>query len=129
MPVTYVIDTEEKLIRTRCIGNVTLDEVISHFRTLERDPVCPDILDVFLDLSEITSLPLSGQISAVAVEISRIKKKVRFNACAVVATGDALFGMLRMFSVVAGSYFTTIRVFRVTSEAEEWLVSQKSLAK
>ena len=129
MPVTYVIDTEEKLIRTRCIGNVTLNEVIAHFRTLERDPVCPDILDVFLDLSETTSLPLSGQISAVAVEISRIKKKVRFNTCAVVATRDALFGMLRMFSVVAAPYFTAIHVFRVACEAEEWLASQKSLAK
>ena len=129
MPVTYVIDTEEKLIRTRCIGNVTLDEVIAHFRTLERDPVCPEILDVFLDLSETTSLPLSGQISAVAVEISRIKKKVRFDTCAVVANRDALFGMLRMFSVVAGPYFTAIHVFRVASEAEEWLASQNSLAK
>src|SRR5438132_5438250 len=118
MPVTYVIDTEEKLIRTSCIGNVTLNEVIAHFRTLERDPVCPDILDVFLDLSETTSLPLSGQISAVAVEISRIKKKVRFNACAVVATRDALFGMLLMFYVVAGPYFSSILVLRVASDAE-----------
>jgi hypothetical protein len=129
MSVTYVIDTKEKLIRTTCVGNVTLNEVTAHFRTLERDPNCPDILDVFLDLSETTSLPLSGQISAVAVEISRIKKKVQFNTCAVVATRNALFGMLRMFSVVAAPYFTAIRVFRVASEAEEWLASQKSLAK
>ena len=129
MPVTYVIDTEEKLIRTRCIGNVTLNEVIAHLRTLEGDPVCPDSLDVFLDLSETTSLPLSGQISAVTVEFSRSKKKVRFNTCAVVATRDALFGMLRMFSVVAGPYFTAIHVFRGASEAEEWLASQISLAK
>jgi len=129
MPVSYNINAEEKFIHTRCVGNVTLDEVIAHFRTLEHDPACPDSLDVFLDLSEITSLPFTGQISAVAVEISRIKKKVRFNICAVVATRDALFGMLRMFSVVASPYFTAIRVFRVASEAEEWLASQKSLAK
>jgi len=129
MPVTYVINIEEKLIRTKCFGNVTINEVIAHFRTLERDPLCPDSLDVFLDLSETTSLPLSGQISAVAVEISRVKKKVRFNACAVVATRDALFGMLRMFSVVAGPYFQAIHVFRAASEAEEWLASQNSLAK
>ena len=63
------------------------------------------------------------------MEFSRIKKKVRFNTCAVVATRDALFGMLRMFSVVAGPYFTAIHVFRGASEAEEWLASQKSLAK
>ena len=38
MPVTYVIDAQQKLIRTKCIGNVTLPEVIGHFRELERDP-------------------------------------------------------------------------------------------
>src|SRR6058998_3912725 len=115
MPVTYTINAKEKLIRTRCTGNVTVHEVIDHFRTLERDPACPDSLDVFLDLSETTSLPFTGEITSVAVEISRIKKKVRFNICAVVATRDALFGMLRMFSVVAGPYFTAIRVFRGAS--------------
>jgi hypothetical protein len=129
MPVTYVIDTKEKLIRTSCVGDVTVHEVIEHFRTLERDPACPGRLDVFLDVSKTTSLPFTGEISAVAVEISRIKKKVRFNICAVVATRDALYGMLRMFSVLAGPYFTAIRVFRVADEAEEWLASQRSLAK
>jgi hypothetical protein len=128
MPVTYTINAEQKLIHTKCVGNVTFQEVITHFRTLEHDPACPDSLDVFLDLSETTSLPFAGQISAVAVEISRIKKKIRFNICAVVATRDALFGMLRMFSVVAGPYFTSIRVFRVASEAEGWLASQKSVS-
>jgi hypothetical protein len=129
MPVTYTINRKEKLIRTQCVGNVTVHEVIDHFRTLERDPDCPDSLDVFLDLSEITSLPFTGEITSVAVEISRIKKKVRFNICAVVATREALFGMLRMFSVVAGPYFTAIRVFRAAAQAEEWLASQKSLAR
>jgi hypothetical protein len=128
MAVTYTINAKEKLIRTNCTGNVTVREVIDHFRSLEGDPACPDSLDVLLDLSETTSLPFSGEISAVAVEISRIKKKVRFNICAIVATRDALFGMLRMFSVVAGPDFRAIRVFRVAAEAEQWLASEKSVA-
>jgi len=125
MPITYIIDTQEKLIRTRCVGNVTFQEVADHFRALERDPDCAARLDVFLDLSEITSLPASGQIAGVAREIARIQEKVRFNACAVVATRDALFGMLRMFGVLAEPYFTAISVFRVATEAEAWLASQK----
>src|SRR3954465_3035044 len=112
MPVTYVIDQREKLIRTRCIGNVVVGEVINHFRTLEQDPDSPDRLDVFLDVSETTSLPFTAEITAVAQEINRVRKKVRFGACAVVATGDALFGMMRMFAVLAGAYFSEIRVFR-----------------
>jgi len=129
MAVTYVIDPKEKLIRTTCVGNVTLPEVLGHFRELERDPNCADRLDVFLDLSETNSLPSTREIGAVAAEIARIKKKVRFNACAVVATRTALFGMLRMLEVMAGSYFGAFRVFRVASQAEEWLASQRSLAR
>lgn len=129
MPVTYVIDHQEKLIRTRCVGNVLVGEVVNHFRTLERDPNCPDRLDVFLDLGETTSLPFTAEITAVAQEINRVKNKVRFGACAVVASSDALFGMIRMFAVLAGAYFTEIRVFRVASEAEAWLAAQRSLVK
>jgi hypothetical protein len=129
MPVTYVIDAQQKLIRTKCIGNVTLPEVIGHFRELERDPDCPHQLDVFLDLSETGSLPLTHDISAVAAEIGRIRKKVRFNACAVVATRTALFGMLRMLEVMAAPYFGAFRVFRAASQAEEWLASQRSVTK
>jgi hypothetical protein len=28
-----------------------------HFRALEQDPDCPDALDVFLDLTELDSIP------------------------------------------------------------------------
>lgn len=129
MPVSYVIDPQEKLIRTRCIGNVLVGEVINHFRTLEQDPNCPDCLDVFLDLSKTTSLPFTAEITAVAQEINRVRNKVRFGACAVVASSDALFGMMRMFAVLAGAYFSEIRVFRGTGEAETWLSTHRSLAR
>jgi hypothetical protein len=129
MPVTYVINAQERLIRTRCIGNVVVGEVINHFRTLEQDPDCPERLDVFLDVSETTSLPFTAEITAVAQEINRVRKKVRFGACAVVATGDALFGMMRMFAVLAGAYFSEIRVFRSPGEAEAWLSAQRAIAR
>ena len=126
MPVTYIIDPKEKLIRTTCAGDVTLDEVFSHFRELEQDPNCLQPLDVFLDLSETSSVPLPQEIASVAAEIGRIRKTVRFNICAVVATRTALFGMLRMLEVIAGAYFAAFRVFRLADQAEEWLAFQRS---
>ena len=125
MPVTYTIDTKERVIRTRCIGMVTLAEVAGHFQELEGDPGCVEGLNVLLDLSEVESLPDSNQIRAVVLELKKIQKKVRFGACAVVAVRDALFGMLRMFEVMAQDYFRVIRVFRATTEAEVWLASQR----
>ena len=38
MPVSYRIDQDNGMIRTRCVGNVTFEEVVDHFRDLEEDP-------------------------------------------------------------------------------------------
>src|SRR5215813_5845170 len=125
MPVSYQIDQIQGIIRTKCLGNVTLDEVIEHFGALEQDPECPDHLDVLLDLSETTSKPNADQLKAVSNEIGRIRKRVRFDACAIVACQDALFGMARMFEVFAEDRFRATRVFRALDEAEKWLDSQR----
>ena len=127
MPITYRIDADKKTIRTKAVGYVTLQEVIDHFRALEHDPQCPERPDVFLDLSEVDSLPETPQISTVVNELKRIRAKRRFDACAILATNDALFGMMRMFEVLAENFFTVTRTFRIATEAEAWLASQQSL--
>ena len=126
--MTYKIDANKRIIWTRCVGLVTLQEVMDHFRTLEQDPDCPDLLDVFLDLSEVQSIPETRQISTVISEMNRIRGQVRFGACAILANRDALVGMMRVFEVMAENYFRVTCTFRVANEAEAWLVSQQSLA-
>lgn len=121
MPITYVI--ENGSIHTRCFGDVRLFEVVDHFQQLERDPNCSSTLDVFLDLSDMTSLPESGDLRQVAEAIARVQNVVKFGACAIVAPRDALYGMLRMFEVYAEEYFRVTRVFRSESEAEVWLTT------
>jgi len=125
MPVTYKIDAKERIIRTQCIGNVTLDEVINHFRALQQDPDCPPRLDVLLDLSATDSLPDSHQLETVSHEIGKLRGQVRFDLCAVIAPRDALFGMMRMFEVMTQPYFRATCVFRAAAEAEAWLLSQR----
>jgi len=126
MPVTYQIDKANGIIRTRCTGPVTIEEVIDHFRVLEQDPDCPVCVDVLLDLSEETSVPKKENLQDVTREISRIRGTVQFGTCAIVACTDALYGMLRMFEVFAEQYFRESYVFRKTSEAESWLTSRRS---
>jgi CheY-like chemotaxis protein len=124
-PISYRIDANKRLIHTKCVGSVKFDEVIHHFWELERDPVCPDRLDVFLDLRETTSLPESGQLMAVNNEIARIREKVAFGVCAIVTNRDALFEMMRVFEGLAQPYFREMRVFRAAAEAEKWLTLQR----
>jgi hypothetical protein len=125
MPVIYTIDGKEKVIRTRCIGNVTFAEVVGHFQVLQQDPDCPPRLDVLLDLSASTSLPQSSQLETVSREIGKLRERVRFDHCAVIAPREALFGMMRMFEVLAQPYFRATCVFREAAEAETWLVTQR----
>jgi hypothetical protein len=126
MPVTYSIDKAQGIIRTKCAGFVTLKQVVDHFRMLEQDPDCSSCLDVLLDLSETSSLPESVQLKAVSDEIGRIRTRVQFGACAIVATRDALFGMARVFEVFAAERFRATQVFRVYEDAEAWLASQRN---
>jgi hypothetical protein len=121
MSVTYRIDQAKRRIHTRCVGAVTLDEVLRHFADLVRDPGCPGRLDVLLDLRETTSLPTSYQLTAVTTEVARVRPRVQFDACAIIATQDALFGMARMFEVFAENYFGATRVFRTMDEGTSWL--------
>ena len=85
MPVTYQFDADKRTVRTKCLGTVTLEEVIDHFRALEEDSECPDRLDVLLDLTEVDSVPETRQISTVINEIKRVRGRVRFGACAIAA--------------------------------------------
>jgi hypothetical protein len=121
MSVTYRIDRTKRIIFTKCDGNVIPYEVSEHFQELERDPECPDRLNVLLDLSEMTSIPASEQLRVVSDQIGRIRGKVRFEYCAVVAVTDVLYGMSRMFQVFAEKWFREILVFSSRDEAEAWL--------
>jgi hypothetical protein len=124
MPVTYKIDREHRTIHTKCTGPVTIEEVVDHFRTLGRDPSCPDCVDVLLDLSEQTTIPTKENLEEVTRAIHCVQGRVQFGACAIVASQDALFGMLRMLEVFAEKYFRETYVFRTKHEAETWLAAR-----
>jgi hypothetical protein len=88
--------------------------------------LCLDRLDVVLDLSETTSLPESSQLQIVRQEVKRVSEHVRFGACAIIASGNALFGMMRMFEATTEEYFDAICVFRSAAEAKAWLTARRS---
>jgi hypothetical protein len=128
MPVTYAIDADKKTVRTRCAGQVTLEQVIEHLRALEQDPECPRHLNVFLDLSEldVNSIPKTPQVSRAVLEVQRVEGRISFGACAILAPHDALFGMMRMFEAMTERQFRVTRTFRERMEAEAWLAAHLS---
>ena len=128
MPVTYQIDREFALIRTRCTGGVTFAEVVNHFRELEHDATLPGRLDVLLDLTEMQSVPESDQLTSVAREVEILRLKVEWGSCVIVAGSDLLFGMSRVFHALAEPHFSNSNVVRSLEEAERWLASLRPSA-
>ena len=125
MPISYQIDRTAALIRTRCYGHVTLNEVLGHFRDLRQESALPKRLDVFLDLHEVTSRPTAEEIRIASQEPGALQGKVTFGWCAIVVDRDALFGMARMWGILAEGSFVAVNVFRSTTEAEAWLEAQR----
>jgi len=105
MPVVYQIDGDKKIIRTRCLEPLTAGGVLEHFRTLARYPNCPERLDVLLDVSEATSVPLSENLRQVTREIARVRSRVQFGTCAIVASRDAFLRMMSIWEVFIEDYF------------------------
>ena len=126
MPVAYSIDSARGLIRTTCSGSVTVKEVVEHFRTLRQDPNFTGKLDVLLNVSDANLLPETSDLGRVVAELRAFHGESPFMACAIVASSDPMFGMMRMFEVMAGNNFRAIRVFRDVTAADTWLVSEMS---
>jgi hypothetical protein len=123
MPVSYQIDRGAKTIHTKCSGQVTFEEVLDHFLVLQNDPACPEKLDVLLDLTACTSIPETSQLRTVGSTIGQLRDRVKFNACAIVASSDVMFGMARMFQVFAEESFRDTQVFRDLEKGKRWLTS------
>jgi hypothetical protein len=71
-------------------------------------------------------LPESRQFEPINAELAAVRAKAQFGICAIVATRDAMFGMMRMFEVMARPYFLATRVFRDRLQAETWLMAQRT---
>jgi len=126
MPVAYTVDAEGRVIRTTCTNPVTLPDVLDHFRELREDRAFSGKLDVLLNVSALDALPERAQLGTVSAELSAVVQKAQFGACAIVASRDAMFGMMRVFEVFAAPYFQEICVFRGLDEAEQWLKAQRT---
>jgi hypothetical protein len=129
MPITYQVDLPRDLIRTQARGSVTPDEVAGHLRALELDPLFHKPMDVLLDLTACSSLPDRGQLAGVAHQLSRLGGRERFVRCAIVAERTAMYGMTRMFEVLAEEQFAATQTFRTRREAEVWLSEGRAAAR
>jgi hypothetical protein len=103
---------------------MTLPDAIQHFRALGSDPAASGVLDVLIDISDLTTFPQSDQVQSVVYEIRDLLPKITWRHCAVVGPRDVTFGIGRMFEMLSERYFRSTMVFRQLDAAERWLASR-----
>lgn len=121
MPVTYEVHSDRGLIRTHCSTDITFDEVMAHFAELRSLPSLPQPLDVYLDLTDMRSLPTLDQLEMVAGTTGSLTPGLRLGAMAIVAASDVALGTSRIYEALVSHYFEDVRVFRDAVEADAWI--------
>lgn len=118
MPVSYLIDKNQRLVFSRLSGTVTEPEVYEHNRKLRTDPDFNPGFRQLVDCTGLTEiLVATGTINAISHDQFFTPGTRR----AFIATSDVAFGLARMFALRAESSGQTIEVFRERRVAEEWL--------
>jgi len=121
LPIAFDLDHEARMIRTRCVGDVTFDEVVAHFQELAGLAPLPRGIDVVLDPTAMESLPEGGQMQGVAFTVDQTQVTDAWGAWAVIADRDALYGMIRILRVFVEAIVPDFGVFRSEDEALSWL--------
>jgi predicted N-formylglutamate amidohydrolase len=126
MPITYEFESDGRLIVTRCVGDTVLTEVLQHFGQLVNDPNCPPVLDVLLDLTEMTTVPDSSQLHAAARAAAQATEHVQFDHCAIVASTEPVRGLAMAWQMFAQRSFRAAETFRTFEEARAWLATSRT---
>ena len=118
MPISYSIDPEQRLVRSRIWGTVTNDEVNEHNRLLRSDPLFDPTYSQIADMTGVTQNK---------VTFTNVKETARDQYFApgvrraLLVSDDTTFGLCRMFATYAENLGQRLTVFRDRKEAEEWV--------
>jgi hypothetical protein len=126
MPVSYVIDKQNKLVVGTATGVLTEGDILHSRRQIRSDPDFDPSFSQLGDLTAVTSIDLSADEVRYLAQSSIFHPTTRR---ALVGESLEIYGLARMFSIVRGLRGDReIRVFRTRDEALAWLLLKKDQA-
>jgi len=118
MPCSYLIDVARKIVFSRGWGALTDEELHTHAKTLIADPRFAPGFRQLADFRDLTEVLVTSDGVKILAQRNPFPPHARR---AVVAPGDAAFGMSRMFETFMEADPEQFRVFRVMEPALEWV--------
>ena len=120
MPLSFHVDTQERILRSRGSGVLTTADLLGYFAETRADPNYDPSMHRVMDLREVTQLPSSEDIRSLAA-LARSKAPFDSARMAIIATSDLAFGVSMMFKAFVG-YGERLVVVRDEREAMDWLM-------
>ena len=121
MPLSFQVDTRERIIRSRGSGVLTVEDLLDYFADSRADPDYEPSMHRVMDLREVTQLPSSEDIRSLAT-FARSRAPLETARMAIIASSDLAFGVSMMFKAFVG-YGERLVVVRDEKEAKDWLTS------
>lgn len=120
MPITYSIELET--ITMRAWGPVSDEDLHAYHRVLARDHDATLARRYYCDLSDIDETGITVPGLREAVRINRTTRSGwLLRKQAILARRDVVFGLARMYELMADPLPWELRVFRTATEAQRWL--------
>jgi hypothetical protein len=119
MPISYVLNKDQRRVHTRVTGSVTAGDILAHFHAARHEQALG--FKELIDVRGVTPPFLSTtDIWRTAGMVRTLRRQEVLGPRAVVVGSELMFGMTRMFANLISDSFP-IQVFRDPEQAEEWL--------
>src|ERR1700681_2366845 len=109
MPIEYVIDKIHQRVLAHADGLVTFEDLSQHLDAEERDRALelPELFDARGATTDVTAEEVRRLVQRAADRLGRIP----LGPTAIVATDDVVFGMARMYAILAEQPGARVEVF------------------
>ena len=118
MGLTYKIDVEHGIVRTRGWGIISAQEIEEHMTRKLVDPRFDPAFRSLFVVSEVINLDIStislAQLAATPIYDGGARH-------AILATRDVVYGIARMYASYIARFGQEVRVFRQRDMAEAWI--------
>lgn len=119
MPIRYSIDRIHRRLMTHADGIVTFHDINAHLdlEQRNRDLNRSELIDARGATTDITS----DQVRRLVRRAADMLRLVDLGPTAIVTTDDVVYGMARMYSILAEGVGAAAEVFRDMESATRWL--------
>jgi hypothetical protein len=128
MPLEYSIDPDANMIRMRCVGDFTFEELVAHTERVNADDRFRPGMNTLGDYREARLVGDISQMHDYLEHSERLYEARGRCKWAIMVADESFKNLVMMFDLVAKQRGVGIetRAFKEESEAEEWLHQKES---